>query len=71
MTQAPGAGPAQLPNRATLLQLQREAVSLLNQAARAEASAEDVRRALLDASQRIEALGAEPEPPGASEAANA
>jgi hypothetical protein len=71
MTQAPGSGPTGLPNRARLLQLQREAVSLLNQAARAEASADDGRRALLGASQRIEALGAEPEPPVESEAADA
>jgi len=67
MTQAPGAAPAQVPDRTRLLALQREAVSLLR-AARADAPIDDMRRALHDAGQRLEALGAEPDPRAASEA---
>jgi enediyne biosynthesis protein E4 len=62
MTQAPGAAAqAEFPDRARLLALQREAVSLLKQAARADLPIEQVRRALLDAGQRLEVLGAEPD----------
>ncbi len=46
--------------RTRLLQVQREAVSLLTKAARADTPRDEVRRALLDASQRFDALGAEP-----------
>ena len=53
-------------DRAPALRLQREAVSLLKQAGRADAPIDEVRRALLDAGQRLEALGAEPEPRVAS-----
>ena len=60
--------PAEAPNRARLLGLQREAVSLLKLAARQDAPIDDVRRALLDAGQRLEALGAEPDPRVASDA---
>jgi enediyne biosynthesis protein E4 len=52
--------PVAVPDRTRLLGLQREAVSLLQQVARADSPAADVRRAVLDASQRFEALGAEP-----------
>ena len=63
--------PAEAPNRARLLGLQREAVSLLKLAARQDAPIDDVRRALLEAGQRLEALGAEPDPRAASDAAGA
>jgi hypothetical protein len=56
MTQAPAAA-----DRARLLGLHRDAVRLLQRAARADIPANDVRHALLDAVQRLEALGAEPE----------
>src|SRR5687768_16996346 len=69
MTQAPSAATAQVPDRARLPELQREAVSLLKRAAQADAPIDEVRRALLDAVQRLDALGAEPDPQGASEAA--
>jgi enediyne biosynthesis protein E4 len=52
-TQAPA-------DRTRLLGLHREAVSLLKQASRPDVSSDDLRRALLDAGQRLEALGAEP-----------
>jgi hypothetical protein len=52
--------------RAKLLQLQREAVSLLSNTARADATREDRARALRDASQRFDALSAEREPPAAA-----
>ena len=58
MTQAP----PEVPNRARLLGLQREAVALLKKAAQQDAPIDDVRRALLDAGQRLESLGAEPDP---------
>jgi hypothetical protein len=74
-TQSPGRSPAAVPDRTRLLGLQREAVSLLNQAARADApipgTDDEGRRAILDASQRFEALGAEPDPRVASEATSA
>ena len=54
--------PAEVTGRARLLGLQREAVSLLKRAAQQDAAIDDVRRALLDAGQRLEALGAEPDP---------
>ena len=41
--------------------LQREAVELLTRAARADVPGDDRRRAVLDAAQRLEALGAEPD----------
>ena len=63
-TQTPSAIPAGEPARP--LRLQREAVSLLKQAGRADAPIDEVRRALLDAGQRLEALGAEPDPHAAS-----
>ena len=47
--------------RTRLLQLQRDAVTQLQQAARPGAPADQVRRALLDASRSLEALGAGPD----------
>lgn len=70
MTQVPGA-PAEVQNRARLLELQREAVSLVKRAGRVDAPIDDVRRVLLDASQRLEALGAEPDPRVPSKATGA
>jgi hypothetical protein len=67
MTQAPGTAPAEVLDRTRLLGLHREAVSLLNLAARADVPLEEVRRALLDAGQRLEAIGAEPDARAASE----
>src|SRR5262249_32985872 len=46
--------------RTRLLQLQRETVSSITSATRADTPRDDARRALLDASQRFDALGAEP-----------
>jgi hypothetical protein len=62
MRQAPGSGPAEIPNRTRLLALQGEAASLLKRAAQPDAPIDEVRRALLDAGRRLEALGAEPDP---------
>jgi enediyne biosynthesis protein E4 len=59
--QSPGRSPAAVADRARLLDLQRQAVSLLKQAGRADAPGDDARRAALDASRRLEALGAEPD----------
>ena len=56
--QTPPANPAQAGDRSRLATLQREAVFLLTQATRTEASRDDARRGLREASQRIEALGA-------------
>ena len=61
ITQAPTQGPAQ-SSSVQLRDLQREAVSLLQRAARAGAPADEVQRALLDAAQRLEVLGAESAP---------
>jgi enediyne biosynthesis protein E4 len=62
--QSPGRSPAAVPDRTRLLDLQREAVSLLRQAARSDAPGDDVRRAAVDAGRRLETLGAEPGPTG-------
>ena len=48
--------------RTRLLELQRDAVTQLQQAARPGAPADQVRRALLDASRSLDALGAGPDP---------
>jgi hypothetical protein len=48
-------------SEALLLQTQRDAVSLLKLAGRADAPADDVRRVLLDASRHLDALGTDPE----------
>lgn len=61
MTQAPGADPSDVAGRGRLLQLQREAVSLLKRAARADAPSDETRPALVDAAKRLDALGAEPD----------
>jgi hypothetical protein len=61
-TQSQVRSPAAIPDRTRLLGLQREAVSLLKQAARADAPNDDARRAVLEAGHRLEALGAEPDP---------
>jgi enediyne biosynthesis protein E4 len=58
--QAQGTQQPDASNRTRLLEIQREAVSFLKQAARVDAPAEDVRRALKEAGQGFEALGAEP-----------
>jgi hypothetical protein len=58
MTQAPGAAAADGADRGRLLQLQREAVSLLRRAARADAPSDAVRPAILDAVEHLEALSA-------------
>jgi hypothetical protein len=58
MTQAPPEG----PDRARLLALQREAVTLLKRAAQQDAAIGEVQRALGETGQRLEALGAEPDP---------
>jgi hypothetical protein len=63
-SQAPSA-----PDRARLLSLHGEAVTLLKEAARADAPSDRVRRALADAGRRLEALGADPDasaPPDAA-----
>jgi hypothetical protein len=60
-TQGPEPGRAE-PGLARLLQLQREAVDLLQRAARPEASGADARRAVLEAIERLEALAADPDP---------
>jgi hypothetical protein len=57
---------ADAPERTRLLALQRDAVTQLQQAARVGAPAEQVRRALLDASRGLEALGAGPDPDAAN-----
>jgi hypothetical protein len=48
--------------RTRLLQLHRDAVSLLTRASRADTPPDDVQRALRDAGQRLDALGAESSP---------
>jgi hypothetical protein len=68
VTQAPGPVPAEISTRARLLALQREAVTLLKRAGRADVAGDHARTALLDAVQRLEALGAEPDAPIAPEA---
>src|SRR4029079_17693394 len=54
------AAPAAAQERARLLELQRAEVGHLRQAAREGAPADEVRRALSDASRDLDALGAEP-----------
>jgi hypothetical protein len=61
MTQAPAATPADAADRGRLLQLHREAVGLMRRASRTDLAREEVRPALLQAAQRFEALGAEPD----------
>ena len=58
--QATTQSPAQ-SDRTRLLGLQREAVELLKRAARTDVPGNVARRAALDAAQRLEALGAEPD----------
>ena len=60
-TQTTGRVPADVADRARLLELQREAVGLLKRAAQADASSEEMQRALREAGQKLEALGAEPD----------
>jgi hypothetical protein len=67
MTQAPGTASSEVLHRTRLLGLHREAVSLLTLAARADVPLEEARRALLDAGQRLEAIGAEPDARAAAE----
>src|SRR6476660_3769102 len=51
---------AEVQERARLLQLQRVAVTQLQQASRADVPADQVRRAVLDASRSLEGLSAGP-----------
>jgi len=60
--QKPPTQPADAKERTRLLELQRAAVGQLQQAVREGAAADQVRQALLDASHRLESLGAEPAP---------
>ena len=65
--QAPAPGPAGDPERGRLLGIQRDAVTLVTEAARAGAPAATVQHALFEASKLLERLGAEPvkdAPPG-------
>jgi enediyne biosynthesis protein E4 len=64
-SQAPSA-----PERARLLSLHGEAVTLLKEAARADAPSDQVRRALADAGRRLEALGADPDASAPADAAS-
>ena len=57
-TQPPAPSVAEGAERARLAGLQREAVHLVNRAARSDTPPDDMRRALLDASQRLESLAA-------------
>src|SRR6267142_53029 len=59
--QTAATAPADAQDRTRLLELQRAAVAQLQQARRDGAPADQVRRALVDASRSLEALGAEPE----------
>src|SRR5829696_5048122 len=65
MQQAPSA-PSAARERARLLELQRASVGYLRAAARSGAPVDEVRRALRDASRSLDALGAEPDRPGAA-----
>jgi len=60
--QKPVAAQADAQERVRLLKLQGEAVAQLQQAARNGAPADQIRRALLEASRSLDALGAEPDP---------
>src|SRR5438876_12098149 len=53
---------ADAQERSRLLELHRDAANQLQRAARVGASADEVRRALLDASRSLDALGAGPDP---------
>ena len=66
MTQAPTPAPPQTFDRARLAELQREAVSFLKRASQSDAPIDEARRALREGAQRLEAMGVEPEPAGAS-----
>jgi enediyne biosynthesis protein E4 len=68
MPQSPNAAQAQTSNRTRLLDLQREAGALLQRVGQPDGSIDEARRALLDASQRLDALGAEPDRGPASNA---
>jgi enediyne biosynthesis protein E4 len=59
--QKPAIQPADVKERTRLLELQRAAVGQLQQAVREGAAADQVQRALLDASHGLESLGAEPD----------
>lgn len=64
--QKPPIQQADVKERTRLLELQRTAVGQLQQAVREGAAADEVRRALRDASHSLESLGAEPDPAGPS-----
>ena len=59
-------GPAEDSEHRRMIELQREAVRLLEAAGRAPASRDEVRRGLLEAARRLEDLGAEPDPRAAA-----
>ncbi len=58
------------PGGARLVAAHREAVSLLQQASRADATAQDVRRAVREASRRFELLAAEPASSGTTDSSD-
>jgi hypothetical protein len=60
-TQPPATGRSDHADRARLLGLHRDAVTLLKRAVRTDIPQDDIRRSLADAVQRIEALAAEPD----------
>jgi enediyne biosynthesis protein E4 len=64
-SQAPSA-----PDRARLLALHGEAVTLLKEAARADVPSDQIRRALADAGCRLETLGSDPDASAARDAAS-
>jgi enediyne biosynthesis protein E4 len=63
--QAPAAGRFEAQERTRLLELQRAAVAQLQQAARNDATVDQIRRSLVAASGSLSALGAEPDPAAA------
>lgn len=65
-TQPPEKAAPDRDDRPRLLRLQREALGLLRQAQARDAPADDVRRALAEAAQRLDALGADQAPRTAS-----
>jgi hypothetical protein len=71
VTQTPPVTSPEASARARLLDLQRDAVTLLQRAARSDTPPDDARRALVEAGQRLEALGAEPGSRRAVDAAEA
>jgi hypothetical protein len=71
VAQTPGAAGNEAAPRTRLMAIQREAVSLLERAARADTPRDEVLRALTAASQRLDLLGAERDPQASSESRDA